>query len=316
MKNRIKENSMKCLLRMFACAVAALFLAWTSSGSTELTIKTSEFNKAMRGEVAETTVTIKESFELKGANEKVSVGMKGVERGRDFALVLAGAYSKVLLESEIPFKIPLDNFTNKNPFRSSMAFKVEDINDKCPLMEIAVSCPASLALTGVVACAKTDKKEPAPMLCFDILPEKGVLRANELDEGLREAFLSYDIGGIVGMYMALDEMNLIDVSADDRKENHCRSIAREVLRCLAEISMANAKSEPYITFAIEGDDDKPIFVVGKEVKVDDKLVENYRAWIRKGDKVRIEANTKMRGNGVRFFETEAQADAAEPIAWK
>ena len=282
---------MKHSLCMVAIVAIGMFLVGCDPypGYSELAIKTSDFNKAMRGEVAEIMVKVENSFDFSGANRMVVVGAREPELGRDFALVVAGVYSNMFSGYTTSQR------ENVNSSRRTMTFNIEDRKDECPILKMMASYPVTLIIN----------------------PKDGILGCRCINN---DKYLDgYYTELIAGASRVLD--SVLVLPAKNLNDEDSEYGARSVESIVDEIGKF-AEGAPgalwmeHLTFLIEGDDDKPVFVVGKEIKVNDKPVANYRTWIRKGDKVRIEANAKMTGNGVRFFETEAQADAAEPIEHK
>ena len=294
---------MKHLFLMFVCAAMA-FLAGCVPGEAEFSIKTSALNKAMRGEYAEITVCVKGNIVLSNATDKMSVEAKGIKTIRDFALVLANLYSEMFTRPEFADKT--------RDLGRNMSFTVEDRENDWPLLNMAATFPASVTRKGAEPDDKNNKKcmecmekSGTPITCFAMDPETGLLEESESKTGYNVAFVEY-ASKIMGAGKMLKALNIID-----------NGPANQLYENIAELGMRPfcATCLEHLYFLVEGDDDKPVLIVGKDVKVDGKPVADYRAWIRNGDKVHIELNASQsnkamsRLKDVHFFETEVQAEA-------
>lgn len=290
---------MKYLSMMFA-AISIAFFAGCVPGEVELLIKTSALNKVMCGGHAEILAGVKDSFVISNANDKVSIALKGIETNRDLACALTNFYSRMFVESMLGERA-------KSGERN-MSFVMEERKNDLPILKMEAKFPASLKLkgTGPEASQNGGVECMPTILCLDYDSDNGCLEYSESTISNNSAYAEY-LGRVTGAYeMFVTLKNINNSEKGERPSNSNITWERMVMAPLFAGAMTN------VSFFVEGDDDKPIFVVGENVKVNDKPVADYQAWIRKGDKVCITLlNEKSDLKSVQFFESEAQAKAVK-----
>ena len=302
---------MKHLFHMFVfLTTMAFFSGCFPEIKAELSVKTSALNRAMRGEQAEIMVCVKGEFVISNANDRISIGLNGVETVRDFALLLADAYSELFNKPE---------FVKRS---GRMSFSLEERTNDWPLLKMSATFPASLARKGVEPASsedaerisaghlfddgrlnaeskdQSDEKLGMPIVCLNLNLEDGRIEHSKSKMASNMAFAEY-LGEVLGATKMLETFT--------KKNEKVEWLARNVsFWGLAPICVQVWRP---VSLVVEGDDEKPIFVIGKDVKVDGKSVTDYKAWIRKGDKVSIElaGDEKACLKSVQFFETEDQA---------
>lgn len=294
-------------------AIAMAFFAGCVPGEAGFLIKTSALNKVMRGEQAEIMVRVKDSRVISNANDKVSIDLKGIETERDFVCALTNLYSEMFVA-----KMFVDDESSSGKWSNrNMSFVLEERKNDWPILKMEATFPAFLTRKSVrpdtqkggVGCVPT-------LFCFDYDPENGYLDYSKSIAGI--AYSEYR-GRVEGANRMLATLNSIN------SNENVESVLDDFL-FIRDPVVAMASLPLYVfllknkSFFVKGDDDKPIFVIGKNVKVNGKPVADYQAWIRKGDEVCItveaEKSNSLDGNSdllerVRFFESEAQAKAVK-----